>query len=47
MIQLPQVNGPEIEKKILKSSILSVVDFRAPGCSPCKRSAPFLKKIAG
>ena len=41
-----QVNEADFQKEVLESGGLSVVDFYADWCKPCKRILPTLEEIA-
>lgn len=41
------VTDASFEAEVLNSSILTVTDFWAEWCMPCKRIAPLLDEIAG
>ena len=41
-----EINDSSSENEVLKSETLTVVDFWAPWCGPCRKMGPLLDEIA-
>jgi thioredoxin 1 len=47
MAGLKQIGDDTFEQEVMKSSGLTIVDFNAPWCGPCKKLTPILKELSG
>ncbi len=47
MSQMSKVGDGEFEAEVLQSDKLTVVDFGAEWCGPCKKLHPIMEEIAG
>lgn len=47
MSNLTELNENNFDDEVIKSDKLTVVDFWAPWCGPCRKLAPVLDEIAG
>ena len=47
MSNLAELNENNFDDEVIKSDKLTVVDFWAPWCGPCRKLSPVLDEIAG
>ncbi|MBR6162407.1 thioredoxin [bacterium] len=47
MSNLTELNENNFDDEVIKSDKLTVVDFWAPWCGPCRKLSPVLDEIAG
>ncbi len=45
MSQVPTINDDEFEKEVIQSEVLTVVDFGAEWCGPCKKLHPIMAEL--
>ena len=47
MSNLTELNENNFDDEVIKSDKLTIVDFWAPWCGPCRKLSPVLDEIAG
>ena len=47
MSMVREINDNNFENEVINSQIISIVDFWAPWCAPCRMVVPIIEEIAG